>query len=304
MDAIRQRLEALLNSFHLGVLSSSQNNLEIRIYQKESDPDVNFGQLGHETISSSPFSGSFSQTLKSTLIKNSSDTLVSLNEFVNIEHGTGLREIQATRLGESFIFPVKEITPEKLDRLRETLSAQNNFTFFLSGPYFDRVDRLKELVWVLFVALLLLFMILSAQFESIILPFVILLTIPFGIAGSVLFLYLGGQSISILAMIGIVVMTGIMVNDAILKLDMIVRLRNDLGERQAIYEAGKRRIKPIFMTSITTVLAVVPILFGSGLGAELQSPFTWALIGGITVGTFSSILLLPLIYLAIGRLRK
>lgn len=306
VDVIKQRLEALLNTYRLGILSGSQNNLEINIHQREAGTITSKEKAipVNDEISFLPLpAGGFDRLLNSTMIRNTADTLVPLSQFVQVEYGAGFREIRATRLGESFIFPVPSIeeTANGYDRLRETLGSLKNFTFSLSGSYFENQDRVRELVWVLLVSLLLLFLILSAQFESVILPFVILLTIPFGIAGSNLFLYLAGQSISILSMIGIVVMAGIMVNDAILKLDMIVRLRDELGERAALYEAGKRRIKPIFMTSMTTILALVPILFSSGLGAELQAPLALAVIGGISVGTFSSILLLPLIYLLVRR---
>src|SRR5690606_34126748 len=108
-------------------------------------------------------------------------------------------------------------------------------------------------------------------------------------------------SLSILSMIGIVVMAGIMVNDAILKLDMIVRMREEMGEREAIYQAGIRRVKPIVMTTFTTVLALVPILFSAGLGAELQIPLAFAVIGGVIVGTFASVMLIPLIYLMLRK---
>src|SRR5699024_4153033 len=141
----------------------------------------------------------------------------------------------------------------------------------LSGSYFEQKERLRELSWVLGVTFLLLFLILSAEFESIILPFVILLTMPFGIAGAILLLYNGGQSSSVLSMIGVVVMAGIMVNNAILKPDRIIRLREEIGEKAARYESGKRRIKPIIMTSLSTILALGPVLFSSRLGPEFQT---------------------------------
>ncbi len=307
VSAIRQRLEALLNTYRLGVLSGTQgDNLEINIHQPGPEEKrlvrarAEDGDLS-QSIGSVARAGGFKQQLRSTMIRNTANTLVPLHEFVAVDYSTGFRELRATRMGESFIIPVREFDKSQYEDLRATLSTLDDFTYTLSGPFFQNQERMKELFWVLLVSLLLLFMVISVEFESIRMAFVILLTIPFGIAGSIVTLYLAGQSLSILSMIGIVVMAGIMVNDAILKLDMIVRMREEMGEREAIYQAGIRRVKPIVMTTFTTVLALVPILFSAGLGAELQIPLAFAVIGGVIVGTFASVMLIPLIYLMLRK---
>lgn len=315
LEAITQRLEALLNNYNLGELSGSRNNLTINLYHSEvaNHPELHnpatlktSDQTVPSTETTSPYKGDsppeFTLLLSQAMVRNSENNLVPLDQFVRVDYGTGLREIRATQMGESFIAPIKDIDEAGLVRLKQALDELSDFNYTLSGPWFENQDRIRELTWVLVVSMLLLFLILSAQFESLVLSLIILLTLPFGFAGSLMALYLAGQSISILSMIGMIVMAGILVNDAILKLDMIVRMRNEMDEIEAIYRAGQRRIKPIFMTSMTTILALVPILFSSGLGAELQTPLALSIIGGITIGTLSSIVLLPLIYLLIRRM--
>jgi multidrug efflux pump subunit AcrB len=135
---------------------------------------------------------------------------------------------------------------------------------------------------------------------------IVVLTLPLGIAGAFLVLLLTGSSLNVMSAIGLVVMLGIMVNDAILKIDTINRLKHEIGENsefsrsqilnQALHQAGKIRLKPILMTSITTILALIPIIFSAGLGADLQRPLVYAVIGGLTVGTGTALYFVPLMY--------
>jgi multidrug efflux pump subunit AcrB len=112
--------------------------------------------------------------------------------------------------------------------------------------------------------------------------------------------------------IGLVVMLGIMVNDAILKIDTINRLKERYivqlpvveALEKAIYEAGQTRLKPILMTSITTILALLPVVFSSGLGSDLQRPLVYSVIGGLTIGTFTALYFVPLAYWFISRREK
>lgn len=165
------------------------------------------------------------------------------------------------------------------------------------GQAFENQQNIKELIVILGIVLLLLYLILAAQFESLLLPFIVLLTVPIGIGGSVLILFWTGQTLNLIGLIGMIVMSGIVVNDAILKIDRMEKERKKFPIRQAIHIAGERRLKPIIMTSLTTILALLPILFSEGMGAELQRPLAFAVIGGLVIGTFASLYFIPLIYL-------
>jgi len=161
------------------------------------------------------------------------------------------------------------------------------------------------MIIVLLISLVLLYFILAAQFESLTQPLIILLEIPIDIVGVILVLLLFGQSLNLMSMIGIIVMSGIIINDSILKISTINQLRKTgLPLSEALHKAGEQRLKPILMTSFTTILALVPFLFFSDLGSELQKPFALAIIGGMTLGTIVSLYFIPLCYYYLYRKDK
>jgi multidrug efflux pump subunit AcrB len=156
---------------------------------------------------------------------------------------------------------------------------------------------MKEMAVILSISLLLLYFILAAQFESLKLPLIVLFEVPVDFFGALLFLWLFDASINIMSMIGMIVMTGIIINDSILKVDTINQLRKGgMPLITALHAAGKRRLKPILMTTITTILALVPLFFSSGMGNDIQKPFALTIIGGMTIGTLVSIYVVPMLY--------
>ena len=159
-----------------------------------------------------------------------------------------------------------------------------------------------ELLIVILVAILLLYFIMAAQFESLWQPLIILLEIPIDIGGALLLLWLFGGTINVMSAIGIVVMSGVIINDSILKLHTINLLRKKgYSINEAIKTGGKLRLKPILMTSLTTILALLPFLFMDGLGAKLQKPLALTVIGGMIIGTFISLYFIPLMYALLSK---
>ena len=199
-------------------------------------------------------------------------------------------------------FPIKSYSASLLSDIKNLIQGRPEYAVQFSGAYFEELELRKELLLVGGVVFLLLFLILAAQFESLIQPLIVALTLPVGILGALLALYFTDTSLNIVAIIGIIIMSGIDVNDAILKIDMINKgVRDGLPIRQAILEGSERRIRPIIMTSLTTILAMAPILFASGLGAEIQRPMAIAVIGGLIFGTIASIVMVPMLYLVTYR---
>ncbi|MEG1076390.1 MAG: efflux RND transporter permease subunit [Mucinivorans sp.] len=181
--------------------------------------------------------------------------------------------------------------------VREVVSANPDFEVSFTGSTFTSSETTFQLVIVLIVSLLLLYFILAAQFESLLQPLIIMSEIVVDIFGALFLLLICGSSINIMSLIGIVVMCGIVINDSILKVDTINRLRRDgYSTLRAVLMGGRRRLKPIIMTSLTTILAIVPFLFAGGMGNDLQRPLSLTLIGGMVVGTLVSVFFIPMAY--------
>ena len=187
-----------------------------------------------------------------------------------------------------------------MDVIRKVVREDERFDVSFSGTYFSNREMIKELCTVLVISILLLFFILAAQFESLVQPFIILSELIIDIFAVLGILWLFGESLNLMSMIGMVVMCGIVINDSILKVDTINRLREQgMGLKHAILEAGGRRLKAIIMTSLTTILAIAPFLVRGDMGSDLQYPLSLALISGMIAGTFVSVFFVPLAYYVI-----
>lgn len=247
----------------------------------------------------------FEDILKTAEVKNSEGKSYALKNFVEYQWGERLKKITADISGSYYSISLDEAaapaTKEALSSINQW-AKDNNLIQKISGRYFTNKENLKELVFILLISIVLLYFILSAQFESFWQPLIVIFTLPFGIMGGFIMLWLGGSSINVMSAIGMVVMLGIMVNDAILKVDTMNRNIRNLEKRdkesiyEAIFSAGLIRLKPILMTSITTLLALSPVLLSGGLGSELQKPLVLAVMGGLTMGTFTALYFVPLVY--------
>jgi HAE1 family hydrophobic/amphiphilic exporter-1 len=164
-------------------------------------------------------------------------------------------------------------------------------------------EGLRALGISLLLSILLVYLILAAQFESLIQPLVIMIAVPLAAAGVVLTLWLTGQSLNLMSLTGCVVLVGIVVNDAILKVDFINQRRAaGLALREALMKAGRDRARPIVMTTVTTVLGLTPMALGLGAGSALQAPLAIAIIGGLASSTLLTMFVVPVCYdLIVGR---
>ena len=162
-----------------------------------------------------------------------------------------------------------------------------------------------NLRFALILSVILVYMVMAAQFESLVHPFTILLTIPLAITGAVFLFFILDQTFNIMALIGIIMLVGIAVNDSIILVDAINQLKRDgLPVRDAIIQAGQRRIRPIIMTSLTTILALLPLTVGFGEGAALRAPMALAVIGGLLTSTLLTLVVIPSVYLKLDKLTR
>ena len=172
----------------------------------------------------------------------------------------------------------------------------------LSGQEEERQRSFTSLLLALGLALFLVYLVMASQFESLLHPFVILFTVPLGMIGVVAALLLARQPVNVVVMIGIVMLGGIVVNNAIVLIDAVNQLRQEgWGRREALVQAGERRLRPILMTTSTTVLGLLPMALGLGEGAELRAPLAITVIGGLSVATLLTLVVIPVVYLLVDR---
>lgn len=250
-----------------------------------------------------------SADLLSGSIRNQDGADIPLNAFITEGRSRDLKTIVSGMSGNFYPLeldiPDSQV-PEVMAAARDISIEDGTWDVAFSGSYFSSRETIRELMMIAVVAILLLYLILAAQFESIIQPLIILSEIVVDIFGALLLLWICGGGVNAMSMIGIVVMSGIVINDSILKVDTINRLRkeNGYGLLRAIMTGGSRRLNPILMTTLTTVLAMVPFLTRGDMGSDLQYPMSIVMIGGMIIGLIVSIFGIPLIYYRIYRKKR
>lgn len=226
-------------------------------------------------------------------VKNENGKLIPVKNLIKIKNKKAYKNIFANKYGEFLPYSVfKSTTFKNLKQL-----SLNIYNVKITGSFIALKEMNKELFYVVIISILLLYFIMAAQFESFWQPIIILLEIPIDIGGALLLIWLFGNTINVMTIIGIVVMSGVIINDSILKIHTINQLKKEGNSiLDAIKKAGKLRLKPILMTSLTTILALLPFLFITGMGAKLQKPLALVVIGGLFLGTFISLYFVPLMY--------
>ncbi|MEZ6018835.1 MAG: efflux RND transporter permease subunit [Planctomycetota bacterium] len=174
----------------------------------------------------------------------------------------------------------------------------------VAGAFEEQAKATRELILAFLLAIALVYMVLACQYESLRDPLVVMLSVPFAAVGVLLTLFLTGTTFNVQSAIGCVVLGGVVVNNAILLVDQAARLvAEGQSPRTAVSEAGRRRLRPILMTTLTTVLALVPLALGLGEGADAQAPLARAVVGGLTGSTLITLLLIPAVFVLANRRR-
>ena len=239
--------------------------------------------------------------------KGDTKNYIPLREVIKISFSEDLKSITAGRNGEYIPFRFYDVKEgEKLmSDVKTVVNETGEWETGFSGSFFSNRKMLDELLVILFISILLMYFILAAQFESFIQPLIVLLEIPIDVAFALMLLWICGHTLNLMSAIGLIVTCGIIINDSILKLDAINELRKaGTPLMEAIHEAGRRRLRPIIMTSLTTIFAMVPLLFSFDMGSELQKPLSIAMIGAMFIGTLVSLFFIPLVYWFIYKEKK
>jgi multidrug efflux pump subunit AcrB len=248
-----------------------------------------------------PDEASFKKNLSESFILAPNGAFYPLSNFLDYRLSTDFKAVTADKSGiyQNILFP-KGISAEKVWEQAEKTAKKNALILDIKGEYLTESDNFNNLIFVLMMSVLLLYFILTAQFESFLQPLIVLLTLPLGIGGALFLLHVSGQTLNIMSLIGIIIMLGIMINDAILKIDTVNDLRKTMPLVEALSAAGKMRLRSILMTTFTTILAVLPVLFSQGIGAELQKPLVLGVVGGLSVGTFTALYFVPFCMMILG----
>ena len=193
------------------------------------------------------------------------------------------------------------------EEIRQTVKGIElpaNYSITVTGEEEKRQESMNSLLFALALSVILVYMVLASQFESLLHPFTILLTIPLAVVGAILLFFITGTTINMMGVIGIVMLVGIAVNNSIILVDRINQLKTDRPLTDAIVQAGQQRIRPIIMTTLTTILALLPMTFSFGEGASLRSPMAIAVIGGLITSTLMSLMVIPCVYYVLERMKK
>jgi HAE1 family hydrophobic/amphiphilic exporter-1 len=289
LDTVAGALEASLDGRKVTVLS---------IGDEERDVVLKLPSVRREQLLHVPFTTSTGQR-------------VVLGDVARIEPASGAREIFrrdqrrvariTARIAEDSDFPRALAAAE--EALAEAEIAPG-LRAVVAGEEEERVRTFRELRWAAGMALLLVFMVLAGTFESLIHPMTVVAAVPLALVGVAAALLPGGHPIGVMEMLGMIVLAGVAVNDAILLLDAARRLMaSGMPRLDALARAAGIRLRPILMTTATTVLALLPLALGTGEAARLRSPMALTIIGGIIASTISSLLVIPCIYLVLDRFR-
>ncbi|SDC67409.1 efflux RND transporter permease subunit [Williamwhitmania taraxaci] len=247
--------------------------------------------------------------LDGLLIQNG-DQVFRLSEIATISRSRSPREIyhrNQVRMVKIFAQKASDVPLDKVAKqIEERISSiqlPSQYRIQVTGEEEKRKEAMANLSTAFILSILLVYMVMASQFESLVHPFTIMLSIPLSLAGTFITFFILGRPMNIMALIGIIMLAGITVNASIILIDRITQLRKSgLNRHEAIVVAARQRIRPILMTTLTTILALIPMVIGFGEGASLRAPMALAVIGGLVSSTILTLIVIPCFYDTFDRL--
>lgn len=189
-----------------------------------------------------------------------------------------------------------------LQQIVDTTPTPPGINIKVSGQSEEMQSSFRSLMFALALAVFLVYLVMASQFESLLHPFIIMFSVPLASIGAVLALWLTGNTISVVVFLGLILLAGIVVNNAIVLIDRINQLRSEGQEKSAaIIAACETRLRPILMTTLTTVLGMLPLALGLGEGAEIRAPMAITVIGGLLTSTVLTLIVIPVVYTLVDR---
>ncbi len=244
--------------------------------------------------------------------QNGDEEKIKLSDIAVIQDSEGLSAIRrdnqqrymTVSAGIDDAYNVTLVTNEFADKLKD-YDMPDGYSYEMSGENETIMESMEQLIQLLLVGILIMYLIMVAQFQSLLSPFIVLFTIPLAFTGGFLALLLTGNIISIIGMVGFIMLCGIIVNNGIVFIDYTNQLRESgMSKKDALIETGKTRLRPILMTAMTTILAMSTMALGMGDGTDMVQPMAIVTIGGLVYGTFMTLFVVPCIYDLFMRERK
>lgn len=241
--------------------------------------------------------------LENIFVTTSLGTRVPISNLAVLEEGVGPVEIERNNRERVVRIqsglrgrPLGDVAND-LRRFLSQVKLPEGYATSVSGSIEQQATAFRNLFVALILGMILVYMVMAAQFESFVDPFVVIFSVPFGIVGVIWFLLLTGKTLNLMSFIGMVMLVGIVVNNSIVLVDYTNLLRKRGMElREAVLTAGQTRLRPILMTALTTVFALVPLALSKGEGAEIWNSLAVAVIGGLLFSTMISLVLVPTLY--------
>ncbi|MCC8189666.1 MAG: efflux RND transporter permease subunit [Planctomycetes bacterium] len=238
-------------------------------------------------------------------IANADGNQVSLRNVVNVVYDRGPTVIDRKNQQRITVLKGALTGQRALGSVMEDLKAElraiplpSGFSLDYGTEYQDQQDMMYDLTFGVILALVLVYMVMACQFESLRDPFVVMFSVPLAAIGVTIILFLTGTTINMQSMIGCIMLGGVVVNNAIILVDYanLLRRRDGYSVRTALEEAGRRRLRPILMTALTTIIGLIPLAMGWGDGGEAQAPMARVVVGGLLTSTFITLLVVPVVY--------
>jgi hydrophobic/amphiphilic exporter-1 (mainly G- bacteria), HAE1 family len=246
--------------------------------------------------------------IENLIVNPESQRPVPLNAVADIRLAVGPAEIRRADQARVAIISANlaygdlAAATEEVRQIIASVPLPLGISASISGQSAEMQDSFRSMMFTLALAIFLVYLVMASQFESLVHPFVIMFTIPLALVGAVWALWLTGTTVSVVAFIGLIMLAGIVVNNAIVLVDLINQLRREGSElHAAIIEAGRARLRPILMTTLTTTLGLLPMALGFGEGAEVRAPMAITVIGGLAVSTLLTLLVIPVVYSLLDR---
>lgn len=291
-----------VNTAQVGMVlrTAFNGNTDSKFNENGFDYDIN--------IQLKEFNRSSIDDIKNLSVIGTSGTVIRIRQFAQIVEKDSYAKLERSNRSPSVTIKSQVIgrpagtVGRELQRKMEKLEIPAGITYFFGGQTKRTMDGLQTMIFSLIIAILLVYMILVALYDSYVYPFVVLFSIPLAVIGALLALALTMESLSIFSILGMVMLVGLVGKNAILVVDFTNRLKeNGMKWKEALVMATRLRFRPILMTNITMIIGLLPIALASGAGSEWKNGLAWALMGGLTSSMFLTLIIVPVIYYMVER---